>query len=50
MPGVLDDGSTNNVLLSVQEKEVLALTTAQSHSLDFFLCSDFNEAWNRNVD
>lgn len=49
MPDAVDDGSTNNVLLSVQEKEVLALSPAQSHSSGFFLCSVFNEAWNGNV-
>lgn len=47
MPDAVDDGSTNNVLLSVQEKAVLALG---ARALDFFLCSDFNEARNRNVD
>lgn len=50
MPDAVDDGSTNNVLLSVQEKGVLVLSAVESHSLGFLLCSVFNEAWNGNVD
>lgn len=35
MPDTVDDGNTNNVLLSVQENQVLALSAEESHKTKY---------------